>query len=704
MREDPRSARRARRRPAWAVALALVTAGCAGGAAPATTTTVGPTTTLGSTTTTAATTTAPTTTVAGSTTTTTPGTTSDQVVFYHGALITIDDQMPTASALLVQGGRIAAVGSDDEVLARAERGAQLIDLGGRALMPGFVDAHAHMFGSVTTAEDPDRVEVQDTLLAGGITTTAELFVDDGLLADLQAMADRDALRLRLSLYLNYNDACGNPLGDWYRAYAPTREPGEMLRIGGIKIYSDGGFCNVPAATFDYPGYGSDDPYFTAPELEAVIRELDAAGYQLAIHALGDRAIDMVLAAYTAVLHGDNPRHHRIDHNAILHPEQYGLYTQAGAVAVIFGAYHTCVALGTSTALRYVVPAEYRTWEWPWRDLMEANPGVHFAWHGDMPGIFPPSAFPHLYGLVTRDQLAEDGTVCEAPDWLEANALDVDTALELMTMGAAYALDRDAEVGSLTPGKFADLIILSDDPRTVEPRALADLQVLMTMVGGQVEHCREGAEALCPAPVVSPGPAEPRWRDDFEGEALAPEWAWTREDPSAWSLGGGALHLSTGSFSLVGEERNAPLLLRAAPEGDFALVARLDFAPGANFQFAGLVVYGDDNNYVALGRSYCGVVPPCVGDGAYLANGEASPTAEGATIPVGGLPAGPVELRLVRRGNAYTGWWSTDGADWVQVGSTTAAFIPGSVGLLATSSGTGAPALQAVFDWVEAGSP
>lgn len=684
--------RQALRWPTWAVVLALVAAGCAQGTGPATTTE--PATTA------PAIIVTPTTTAAPASTTTTPGAaTSADIVFYNGTMITIDDAVPTASAILIRGDRIAAVGSDDEVLALAEPGAQRIDLGGRTMMPGFVDAHSHMFGSVTTAEDPDRVGVQDTLLEGGITTSAELFVDEGLLADLQAMADRGALRVRLSLYLAYNDACGTPLGDWYLTHAPTREPGEMLRIGGVKIYADGGACNVPAVSFEYPGYGSGDLYFTEPELEGVIRELDAAGYQLAIHALGDRALDVVLAAYEAVLHGDNPRHHRIDHNAILRPEQYARYTPAGAVGVLFGAFATCITLGAPTTLRYLTPEQYRTWEWPWRELMEANPGVHFAWHADMPGIFPPNPFPHLYGPVTRDQVAEDGTVCEAPDWLEANALDVDTALQLMTMRAAYALDRDSEVGSLTEGKFADLIILSDDPRAIDPSRLPDLQVLMTMVGGRVEHCREGAEGLCPA---TPGTTAPLWREDFDGEALSAEWAWTREDPQQWSLEEGRLNLSTGDFSMVREGGDAPLLLRPAPEGDFALRARLEFSPQADFQFAGLLVYQDDDHYVALGRSYCGFIPPCVGDGVYLDNDEASLAGEETTVAVGGLLAGvAIELRLVRRGQTYTGYWSADGLTWAVVGSTTASFVPEWVGLLATTSASGAPALEARFDYIEA---
>ena len=68
---------------------------------------------------------------------------------------------------------------------------------------------------------------------------------------------------------------------------------------------------------------------------------------------------------------------------------------------------------------------------------------------------------------------------------------------MMTIEAAYAIFREEEVGSLKPGKLADLIILSDNPLTVDPDAIKDIELLMTMVGGHVEYCAVGQEALCP---------------------------------------------------------------------------------------------------------------------------------------------------------------------------------------------------------------
>ena len=89
------------------------------------------------------------------------------------------------------------------------------------------------------------------------------------------------------------------------------------------------------------------------------------------------------------------------------------------------------------------------------------------------------------------------TVCEAPDWLAEEVITVEEALRLMAIEAAYALSMEEKVGSLKPGRFADLIVLSANPITIDPDSLKDLEVLVTMVGGRVEHWASGYEQLCP---------------------------------------------------------------------------------------------------------------------------------------------------------------------------------------------------------------
>jgi predicted amidohydrolase YtcJ len=620
------------------------------------------------------------------------------VIFHNGVILTMDEASPQASAIHIQDGRITSVGQDGDVLAESGPNTFVVNLQGLTLMPGIVDAHSHMFA------EPDPAQVQATLLRTGVTTTAEMYVDEPLLQRLLELDADEALRVRLSAYLLYDTSCGEPLDEWWRAYPPTRAPGEMLRIGGIKVFTDGGSCHAPAVTFEYAnGIGTGDLFFTQPELEAALQTIDGAGYQAAVHAIGDRALDVVLGAFESLWGGANPRRHRIEHNAVIRPDQLARYTAAQPVATIFAPFATCHKLGGETRFKYDVPEAYRTWEWPWRDLLDANPGLHVAWHGDMPHVFPPDVFYQLFAMVTRAELAPDGSICQPPDWIVHNALTVEEALHLMTVGSAYALDREAEVGSLVPGKFADVVVLSDNPLTVPALALKDLQVLMTMVGGRVEYCAEGMEALCPStsgPAPTPA-ATAGFRDDFDA-ALDPGWNWLNEDPSAWSLaetpGWLRLALSQGGF-LTTTPSN--VLLRSAPAGDFDLRTWVRVSPSRNYEFAGLIVRFGDDIVLQFGHGYCDAPGACAGDGYYFDNLQAGASV-GGNFASAGLGGSEDLLRLVRRGDTYTAYYLVDDTTWIEVGSHTVDRPPVSVGVVAAQAS--APGPVAEFDFFEIAAP
>ncbi len=268
----------------------------------------------------------------------------------------------------------------------------------------------------------------------------------------------------------------------------------------MKIFADGGSCNVPAVSFEYPGgYGQGDLYFTQEQMTQAVARAQADGYQVAVHALGDRAIEQVMNAIAAVLKGaPNKLRHRIEHNAVVRPDMAGRYNEIGIVPTFFGEYVTCSRTDPNSHFKYVVPEQLGIEEWPYRSILDANPGIRAAWHADYPVFQHMEPMRHLYGFVTRNEMADDGSVCTAPDFLKHGAITADEALHIMTINSAYALFRDDEIGSLEPGKLADLVILSDNPLQVQPEAIKDIQVLVTMIGGKVEFCGDGFQALCPA--------------------------------------------------------------------------------------------------------------------------------------------------------------------------------------------------------------
>ncbi len=428
------------------------------------------------------------------------GATSGQqpdIVFVNGSVVTMDNAHPSAEGLAIKGGRILAVGSDAEIRALRGPGTRLVDLHGRALLPGFVEAHTHILNDAEMV-GMSWEEAQELALQSGITCMADMYIDPDILSRMREFEQVGKLRVRTSVYLVYDTNCGVVLGDWYAAVPPTRTPGEMLRIGGVKMFADGGSCGDPAFSFQYPdseSYG--DLWLTEAELTQAVAAADRRGYQVAIHAYGDRAVETAQNALAAVLGGGPNNHrHRIEHNVVVRPDLVPRYGQIGIVPVVFGYFPTC-SEDSDQVWEYYVGTERLSWVRDNRRLLDANPGVTFAWHADFPWVGPASAIQNLYEFVTRKQLDQDGvTVCEPPDWVTPTAVTVSEALRMMTMGSAYALFRDTEVGSLEAGKYADLVVLSANPLEIDPDDLKDIGVLMTMVGGKVEYCAPAQMSLC----------------------------------------------------------------------------------------------------------------------------------------------------------------------------------------------------------------
>jgi predicted amidohydrolase YtcJ len=414
-----------------------------------------------------------------------------QTIFHNGVVLTMEIDQPIAEAIAVRGDTIEAVGTDEQVFALRDEQTVLIDLDGRTLMPGFVDAHSHIFN------DRDKLDLsldqaQVLALQNGITTLADLFVDRGSLKELFAFEREGFLRVRTNLYLTATDNCGRQQGDWYLDFPPTHNPGEMLRISGVKIFADGGTCGEPAFSFETElGSREGDLWFEQDKLNQLIARVQGAGYQAAIHAVGDRAVIQSLNAIEFALAGEpNTYRHRIEHASVIPPEQRARFGELGATPVYFGQSFSCTepfGLG--------VPAPSQEWDQPYANMRVVNPGLPFAWSSDTP-YGSENPLVHLLGFVTRMD-HQDGINCAPHDFHLDDVLPVEEALSVMTIQSAYALHRDQEVGSLVPDKLADVIVLSENPLMTEPDRLAEIDVLLTMVGGLVEHCDPTHPDLCP---------------------------------------------------------------------------------------------------------------------------------------------------------------------------------------------------------------
>jgi hypothetical protein len=184
-----------------------------------------------------------------------------------------------------------------------------------------------------------------------------------------------------------------------------------------------------------------------------------------------------------------------------------------------------------------------------------------------------------------------------------------------------------------------------------------------------------------------------WDDQFDSASLDPTWAWMYEDPTHWSLSD-----MPDFMRITTQEANANLLVRDAPLGNFEIRTHVLFTPTENYQIAALQVYGDDNNYLKLGRAFCDVPPPnCVGNGIYfddIENGVFTGSNYAITLPV----SNEVYLRIVRNGNTFTGYASPNGTSWTELGAHTVGFSPVKIGLAASNQGQPVTEIPADFDF------
>jgi regulation of enolase protein 1 (concanavalin A-like superfamily) len=190
-----------------------------------------------------------------------------------------------------------------------------------------------------------------------------------------------------------------------------------------------------------------------------------------------------------------------------------------------------------------------------------------------------------------------------------------------------------------------------------------------------------------------------WRDTFNNDLLEP-WFWLNENPDRWNLSEnpGFLRIYTSAYRFGNENG----LLRFVAKGDFTIETHLLFEPFANFQFAGLVIYQDDQNILAFGRAFCDTPKDCVGNGIYfdaMVGGNRLSTNFATYVPV----VDEAYLRLVWREGKATGLYSPDGVSWTEIGThqIPADFEVSSVGLTA-SQNINAPGqdVPADFDYFE----
>ncbi len=258
---------------------------------------------------------------------------------------------------------------------------------------------------------------------------------------------------------------------------------DWLRIGGLKGFVDGSLGSG-TALFESPY--TDEPgnsgLLVTPmeELASRVERAEEAGLQVAIHAIGDRAIRLLLDLYASLeeRHGPRDRRYRVEHAQHLSPSDVDRFASLGVVAAM-QPYH---AIDDGRWAERRVGPERARLTYPFRSLMDAGTVVAF---GSDWTVAPLDPLLGVYAAVTRRTL--DGA--NPGGWIPEERVDVDEALRAYTTNAAWVGFAGDGVGTLSAGRLADIVVLSGNPFVIEPETIRDLRVEKTIVGGREVYSR-----------------------------------------------------------------------------------------------------------------------------------------------------------------------------------------------------------------------
>jgi len=514
--------------------------------------------------------------------------TQADMVLLNANIITMNQKKPRAQAVAIKNGKIIEVGANDEIKRLVRKNTNIINLHGKAVVPGFIDAHAHLItlshplpwldlrgiSSIKEIQRKLHAKVQQTekakwILGRGwdqdrleekryptrwdldkVSPNNPVFLDRicghvGVansraleIAEIDRetavpwgeLIDRDLKTGELTGILREKahdmvwnlpepsdeellKACslacveavkaGLTSVHWF-AYKPNeiyalkrlRKQKQLplrvyvavpveylenfksegfgdpfLRLGCAKIMADGSLGDRSAALQElYADETSAKGILnhSLDELKMLIKAADKAGFQVAVHAIGDLAISEVLKAFKEAL-GEatiRKRRHRVEHVSVLNPRLIERIRALGLMVCIQPHF-----LVSDFWVSNRLGPERARWTYPFKSLIKK--GIFVAGSSDAPAE-PISPLLGIWAAVARESFPEE-------------RISVEEALEAYTINAAYFSFEENVKGTIEVGKFADLTVLSLNPFEVQPEKIKDIRVEITIVGGKIAY-------------------------------------------------------------------------------------------------------------------------------------------------------------------------------------------------------------------------
>jgi len=515
-----------------------------------------------------------------------------EMVVINGKIFTVSEKKPIVQAVAVKDGKILAVGTDEKIKKHIGPSTQVLDVGGKLVVPGFIDAHCHLnYGgstlsmldlrkamSIQSIQEQIAARIKE-LPAGATVVGYASYPNPALFKGLgwpakeildEVSPDNPVLIRRMgghAIWVNSaalersgitmdtespsggevvkDPETGEPTGilkeaassllkvgtpwnprenveralehaarlgltgvqtdaglsfvelldqlkkegkltlriyAWIPVYELDKymergikrgEGDEMVRIGMVKIYIDGTIGVRSALMFESfteePG-NTGLAQYAEEEFYALVEKAHANGYQVGVHAIGDKGVHWVLNAIERAQkkHGKKGLRHRVEHCTVVTFEDAKRFGGLGAVAsmqpnITGSELYRRIRLGVERARRVDM----------WRTLL--NNGAVLAWGTDWP-VSSLNPMENLYQLVTRYYKEERLTMAEA--------------IKYYTCGSAYASFEEDIKGTLEEGKLADMVVLSKDLFSIPPREILRTEVLYTILGGKIVYHKQ----------------------------------------------------------------------------------------------------------------------------------------------------------------------------------------------------------------------
>ena len=309
----------------------------------------------------------------------------------------------------------------------------------------------------------------------GVTTAADLIndLDDEIVEEMIEVTSLTDYPIRLASMLNVLSLPAEEAA--IKANNLSKKNTPKLRLGGVKLLTDGSIQAFTARLRE-PGYfngAKNGVWNFAPEqLQSYVAILYRHKVPMHIHANGDEAIDITLDAIENAISLGPSHDHRItiQHCQMADQQQYRRMKELGACANLFASHiyyfgdqHKAITIGPERAEKLD------------SCRMALDNGVPMAVHSDAP-ITPMGPLTCAWAAVNR--LTATGQILGPSE-----CISVEEALYAITLGPAYTLKMDDEIGSIETGKWADFTILDEDPTAIDPVKLKDINIWGTMLGG-----------------------------------------------------------------------------------------------------------------------------------------------------------------------------------------------------------------------------